>query len=238
MSDANFTNQPPAKDPFSQADPYRTPESYQIQPRGTIPGMRPTALTVVCVLAIVLAVLISMTSASAAVIMPFQKAFAAMFAPPPTIPNGQTPTPQQEMQQVQSDMQRQAAAVSEKFFWILMPLCITQVIVSIWMIVAAVRTLSLSQAGRASFVNTLFTAIFLEALFAIPHILTQIEMQPITATLGEKMGKLQPGLDIVMKVSVIAGVVLGICMIILRVGFYAYALTYLRREEIVKLCDK
>jgi hypothetical protein len=243
MSNAPFSNEPGSHDPFSKADPYKSPESYVMSPSGEIPGSRPTGLTVVCIICIVLAVLVAMSSASAAVMMPFQKAFAGMVAPPPVIPAGTTPTPQQEMQKLQSDMQSQIAAVSGKYFWVLMPLHIIQIIVAIWLVVSAVRTLSLSMAGRASFVNALFAMIALEVIFAIPHFMTQVEMQPIMGSMMEKMAKSQPGpggefIGTVMKVSMIVGIVVTACVILVRVGFYFYAVSYLRREAIVKLCDK
>ncbi len=246
MSDASYSNQPPSHDPFSQADPYKSPESYQMGFTGTMPGVRPTALTVVCIISIVLGALVAMSSATAAVMLPFQRAFAGMVAPPPAIAPGATPTPQQEMQKIQSDMQRQIAEVNGKYFWILMPLHIVQLIIAIWLIVSAVRTLSLSMDGRASFVTALLVMIGLEVCFAIPLFMTQMEMQPIMGSMMEKLTKVQPGgnpagaemVGTIMKASLIAGMVLAGCFILTRVGFYSYAVSYLRREDIVKLCDK
>jgi hypothetical protein len=244
MSDASFSSGPPSHDPFSQADPYKSPESYQMPQGGIIPGTRPTGLTVVCIVSIVLAVLVALTSASAAVMMPFQKAFAAMFAPPPpALPPGVKPTPQQEMAKLQSDMQAQIAIVSAKYFWVLMPLQIIQVVVAIWVVMAAVQTLSLSSAGRGSFVVALLAMIVLEVFFAVPHFMTQMEIQPIMGSMMEKMAESQPGpggamFGTIVKVSMIAGMVMAACLILSRVGWYAYAVSYLRREEIVKLCDK
>lgn len=242
MSNDPNANDRSADDPFTQADPYKTPQSYEPVTTGTAPGMRPIGLNIICIVSIALGVLVALSSGSSLVMLPFQKAIQGMVMPPPVVaPPGQKLSPQDEMQSIQRDMQVKLVEVTGKYFWFLLVLHLFQFGVAIWLVASAVGTLSLSSASRGQFTLALTGMIAMEVFFAIPAIMIQMESIQILNTMLERLGNSDQQAQMmksVMKGIVFASFILTGCMVVVRIGFYLYAISYLRRSAIVALCNK
>lgn len=201
---------------------------------------RPGGLSVICVLAIVLAALGLFTGCaglgSQVSASRMQRAMAEM--------RGGRNMP---MDKVQQEFNDRILAIAARYHWATLPLMIAKLVVEIGMLAGAILSLRFDGRGRIALQCALLSAIVVESLSAIPAMLIQIETRDATTEMMTKMmaaggGGKGPPAKAVKGVAQTVGSIVGTIAIAVAVAwmigktiFYVVAVRYLRKPDIIRL---
>jgi hypothetical protein len=199
---------------------------------------RPGWLTAICVIAIILGVLGVFAMLAGAGGLVFNTMFREQFANRP-----QAPGMPQGIADAQQKMQEAMYAVADRYFIadvILLPM---HGLVSIFLIVAAARAMTLIPETRKLFQWALIAALIMLVAMSLKGLVQQIEMfgvmdQFIKDMAGNMPGQGGQGKDVfvtAMRVGMIIGAVFGFGWQFILCLFYALSLNYLARPNTAAL---
>ena len=201
------------------------------------PRVRPRALTVICVLAIVFGALgllagcfglISQVASSA-----IQQAVVSGQAGAGAPAAG-----------AQTEMITKTMAIASKYNPIMIPLTILRILVEGALLIGGIMALSIKATGRTLLVNGLIAAAILESISFVPRYMIQKETQVVTAELMPQIMAAQqganavpPGFDMSAMMSGIGTValVLGLFWLIAKIVVYILGIRYLRDSKVMQL---
>tara|TARA_R110002049_G_scaffold2750_9_gene22377 strand:+ start:48174 stop:48818 length:645 start_codon:yes stop_codon:yes gene_type:complete len=210
-------------------------DPYAVQPhRAYVDGdvsVRPTGLTVIAVISL-LAGIVGLLSGFFGVAGLF---LGEMFA------NVVQPAgPGQDLQQA---MQKDINAVTQKYFWVTLPLLLAGMVVSGLMATGGIGILASKCWSRVLLRRVLMVAIIVECLKAVTQFLSQLEMGPI---MREHMGKIansgnSPGgeaMGQMIQVMTYFGIAFMAVWTIMKIALMIWARVYLNRPATKEFFDK
>ncbi|MBN1591041.1 MAG: hypothetical protein JW888_16125 [Pirellulales bacterium] len=201
-------------------------------------------LQVVCIFAIILGVLGVLMGlfglASLAAGPAIQKSLT------PELPFEDSPEFEVQME-MQQKMQQRMQEVANRWMFITGPLLIAEFIVSLCLIIGAVKSLRLRPGGRTLLVFAFWAAILVELIQLVPTIAVQHETAGITAEFMSKMmeastpdgGQMPPNFKdaapLMGKMMFVMGVVFAVGLTLVQTAFYLFGAIYLRRPRVREL---
>ena len=174
-------------------NPDSMPDSPQDESRGKVPNMdpyavqpprvyatgdvsvRPTGVTVIAVVCL-LAGIVGLLSGIFGLIGLFFGEYVANAFPQPA-----------EAQKLQQQMQAEINAVTQKFFWLTLPLMLIGLLISTCLVAGGIGLLATKPWARVLLRRVLLGAIVIECIKSVTYVFTQLEMGPI---MHEYMGKI------------------------------------------------
>ncbi len=199
--------------------------------------MRPTALTVICVIGLCLAGLGVFSALAGCLGLIAQPALNKF------VMDMQQGLPAQQMQ-AQQAMQQEIVAVQRKW----MPLLIGQyglhVVTVVLLFIGCVKGLKLGRNGHKWLFAAMISAIVLEVLRLIPAIGMQREIQAVMANYMNQMMAAGPGapppavrgmMQEMMSIGTGVGIVFTFGWALLKLGFYGWSAWYARKPEVQRL---
>lgn len=221
----------PQPNPFTEVNPY-TPS-----PTAILAGQRPGGLTAICIIAIVLGLLGSLSGivkgANAAFGAQMQQAFGSIGA---GAGNG-------DMQKAQQEMNNALAAEMLRFRLVNGVLCVAQLALCIALVYSGVKTLGLNVSGRRLLLWICCLLLFYEACQLAVFVYQQLSIAPIMELYMPRMMKGPNGEDIggenfgkiIARMSIIVGMISQCIWTVIKFGFYGFAIYYLRKAKVVEL---
>jgi hypothetical protein len=218
-------------------DPYRSPVLPAMEAVTSSKGGRPTGLTVICVLCIVLGSLGLMNSllgtVGAAAGPWMQKNLQPKSGPP-------------ELQKVQSKFQDEAAAVQTKYFTPLVLGLAFRFLAALLLLIGGIRTLSLQENGRKMLIAACVVALAFELAHSVLQSFMMLEMMTAFNSLMRGVmevapdGKKMPAgvaktIGTVMQAVVVAQFLAIFGLVALKGGLYIFSFFYLQKQRIMAL---
>lgn len=228
----------PFPDPPSYSA-YQSPDYAVAAADAAHAAKRPGGLTAICVIAIilgVLGVLAALIGGGGLVVNKlFREQLAKQQQPPPGFPQG--------MADAQKKMQEAIYAVADRYFIadvILLPI---HGLISVFLIVAGAKAMTLVPEARTLFQGALIAALVMLVVTTIKGAVQQIEMfgvmdQFFKEMAGDMPGAGAQGKDVfvtAMRIGMIIGAVFGFGWQFILLLFYGLSLNYLSRPNIVAL---
>lgn len=195
---------------------------------------------VVCIAAIVLGalgILMGLFGVISAVARPVMQ---EMMKPP------QSGMPAEQFN-VETEMQRETQAITNRWLPLTLPLRIVEMVVSVCLIVGAIRSLRLRPAGRILLVIALWAAVVVELVQLFPTIAIQRETMTVTSKYmsdimensAPKGQQMPAGLDNTMKsvtnVVFIVMIAIVALLTLAQVAFYVFGAVYMVRPSVREL---
>ncbi len=217
-------------------DAYRPPVDYGLPPVSRRPGM----LTAVCVLAIVLGALGIGVVLLGSVNLAFQDQIQGAFTPAPP-PNQKG----KEIFDLQQAMNKDIRTLNAKFFWANAGIFAVHLVLATLLLVGGIRTMQLNPSGRKLLMRACLLTILFELGRGAVHGLMQYEMYPLMTHHMSRMANASGGpggqgtslIETSMTIILVVGVVFAVGLMALKLGYYVYAVFYLRRSRIVNLFE-
>lgn len=224
-------------------NPYAAPDmAYMPAAKDPRLAGRPGWYTFFCVIAIIFGALGAANALMGTVGLVFASSLQQGFQGPP--PPGVSP----EFVDIQEQMNADALAVTQRYFWFLLITQIFLAFVAIGLLIGGIRALGMSRSG-AWFLGTMFliTSVF-EVGRLVLTVIHQIEtaqvMQKHFGPLMEKAApqggaKMPPGMSEFMTNAMSIGIGVGICMavgwVIIKLAIYLSGWFYLNKPHIQAL---
>jgi hypothetical protein len=192
---------------------------------------KPGGLLVVCIAAIVLGGLGLLSGLSGIVMLAIAPQIQA---------NMKVGNPNAMDDAVQA-MQTKMTVVTDRWRPIQFALFAPHLLLAAGLVTGGILGLRVNPLGRTLLIYVFCGAILFEVIRLIPTIAIQCEMIPIMQEMAKDMqpkGKAGPGdgaVAAIMMGSVIVGLVIGIGMVLAKMGMYLWGALYLRKQEIVDL---
>ncbi|MBN2218158.1 MAG: hypothetical protein JW719_12360 [Pirellulales bacterium] len=149
-----------------------------------------------------------------------------------------------EQLDLQMEMQREIQTITTRWLPLTLPLLIVEMVVSVCLIVGAIRSLRLRPAGRTLLVIAFWAAVVVELVQLIPTIAVQRETMAVTSkymsdimkTSAPKGQQMPAGLDNTMKsvtnvVSIVA-IMFAVLLTLAQVAFYVFGAVYMARPNV------
>ena len=199
--------------------------------------VRPTALTVICVLAIVFGALGVLTGGVGLMSQLFssqiQQAITTAGQAGNNGPAGEA----------QSEMVTRTMEISKKYNPVMIPLTVGKILVEGALLIGAIMTLGLKLSGKSLLAGALVAAAILETIQFVPRTMMGRETQVAVAELMPQIIAAQgtrgmpPGLDMSSMMSGVGTVtlILGVCWLVVKIVLYLLGIRYLRRPDIAAL---
>lgn len=201
--------------------------------------VRPSGLTFICVLALVLGsagLLIGCTTMASQV---FASGVQNTLA-------GMSGGANQQAVEIQKEMNARALAITARYKWVTLPLVAIKIFVEAALLIAAIMSLGLKIRGRSWLLAALFAATVFEVIYVVPAILIQRETQAVMSEMMPKLmdaqqgaNKAPPGLNNVMSTFFsavgVAAIVFALVWLAAKLAFYVYGIKYLNLPEVVSL---
>ncbi len=222
----------PQPNPFTDVNPY-TP--------ATMPELgaarRPGGLTAICIIAIVLGVLGTLSSVA--------KGFNVLFGAQMQQAFGSMGGVTAEQKQVQQDMNNALAAEMTRYRLANGILCITQLGLCVALLVSALKTLKLKASGRQLFFYICCFLLVYEIGQFVVFVFQQLSIAPIMELYMPQMMKGPDGKEIggggvgkvMARMAIIAGVVTQCAWTLMKLVFYSIAIRYLLKGKVIALFD-
>jgi hypothetical protein len=218
-------------------DPYRSPTLPET-PYAAPSSGRPGWLTTLCVLCIVLGALGMINAAFGALGLAGGKAIQKMVQP-----KGANTGLPQAMQDAQDKFQNDMYAVQDKYFWLLVPTTAIRFFVALYLLVGAIRALSLKEKGRQMLLTACVVALVFEVISSIGSsfivmenlTITNLYIEQITTSMPADKEKAVHVAKLVGTVTRAIGVVtlvLAGVVVLLKVALYIFGLVYLQKPHI------
>jgi hypothetical protein len=198
---------------------------------------RPSALTVICVLAIVFGALGLLAGciglASQLFASRIQEAVAAGQA------GANVPAAA-----AQAEIVRRTMEISAKYNMVLIPMTILKILVEGALLVGGIMTLGLKASGRSLLAGVLIAALVLETIQFVPRYIVQRETQTVVAELMPQIMAAQQGanspaagfdMSSMMSGVGVISLVFGLFWLAAKIVLYLLGIRYLRRPDIVAL---
>jgi hypothetical protein len=204
-------------------------------------SVRPSGLSNICVLAILLSGVGLLSGCVGVISQVFASGMQQAFSRMPAGANAPGVEKQKEMND-------RMFAVANRYKWATFPLMAVKIVVEAALLTGAIMSLRLNPRGRSWLRGALLAAILFEAVYAVPVILIQRESQAVMSEMMPKVLEAQqgankqlPGMNDVMSTFFSA---VGIFSMIFALGwlaakivFCALSLRYLRKPEIQALFE-
>ncbi len=229
---------------MNEADPFEATSDVGTEPIAAArvaPRRRPTGLTVICVLALVLGCMGLLATLVAGVQLGVQLAVGAQFQqslPSPEAPNA-------DFEQIQREMQTKIQAVTRRFIAPQVVLLVAKFALCAALIYAAVRTLNLRASARRQLAWIFAFLIAFEIIQLSVFVAMQLQIQPIMMEYLSKMmrpadGGTGPPAEagqLFASVAIIAGLVFAAVWAFAKILFCVMARRYLGKPEIRSLFE-
>lgn len=222
----------PQPNPFTDVNPY-TPANLP-----ELAGApRPGGLTAICIIAIVLGVLGTLSGAA--------KGFNVLFGAQMQQAFGSMGGVTEEQKQAQQDMNSALVAEMARYRLANGILCIAQLALCIALLVSALKTLKLKAAGRQLFFYVCCFLLVYEIGQFVVFVFQQLSIAPIMELYMPQMMKGPDGEDIaggafgkvIARMSIIVGVVTQCAWTLMKLVFYSIAIRYLLKSKVITLFD-
>jgi hypothetical protein len=228
-----------SKPEYSQ-NPYAAPDMGYV-PVSADPRVagRPGWYTFFCVIAIILGGLGTANSLLGAVGLVFASNLQQSFQGPP--PPGMSP----DFVEMQEKMNAEMLAVTQRFFWFLLPAQLVLALAAIGLLVGGIRALGMTRSGAALLSTMFLITSVLEVGRLVPRIFHDMEagqvMQKHFGPLMEKAmpeggQQMPPGMSQMMASMMSVGVGIGLCMtigwVVVKLVIYLSGWFYLNRPRI------
>ncbi len=232
-------NDSDARDGDAQAD--ESPFIETPDDRVPRPGTRPGGLSVICAVAIMLAVLGLLIGLGGLLSLASQARLRQAMAAMQQAGN-------QPLARVQQEFNDRMFDITNRYRWATVPLMIAKIAVEIGLLAGAIFSLRLDRRGGTWLTRALFAAIVVEALYAVPTMLIQRETREATTEMMSKMmaagrGGQGPPAG-AQDFAAVFGSVIGIVSLVVAVGwlvakiiFYLISIRYLQKPEIARLFE-
>ena len=221
----------------NQLGPTPDTDVQQFEAATLVPARRPTGLTVICVLAIVLGGLGTLTAVITGVQLAVGKQLQQSFQ--------SMGNPDTELQKLQQEMQDEIWAVTKRFIVPNVVLAIAKFGLCAALLYAAIRTLQLRDSGRRllAWICTLLIAFEITAL--IVFIVFESQVHPIMTKYMPEMMAGPNGGDaqaadfgaIAASGAIIFAIVVQAVWVLAKVIYYGVSLRYLRKPAIRELFE-
>jgi len=201
------------------------------------PRVRPTALTVICVLGIVFGALGLLSGGVGLLSQLFSSQIQQAVTAGQTEINGTAAEAQKEM--VTRTME-----ISKRYNPVLIPLTIVKILVEGALLIGSIMTLGLKLSGKSMLAGALVAAAILESIQFIPRVMMQRETQAALADLMPQIMAAQQGargmpvgFDMSSMMNGIGTVTLvfSFCWLAAKIVLYVLGTKYLRRTDIEAL---
>ncbi|MBC8350919.1 MAG: hypothetical protein H8E66_02970 [Planctomycetes bacterium] len=221
----------PQSNPFTDVNPYRPSEMPDVATRRT------GGLTAICIIAVVLGVLGTLSAAA--------KGFNVLFGAQVQQTIGSIGAVNEAQRQAQQDMNNAMAAEMKRFRLANSILCVAQLGLCIGLLVAGLRTLGLKASGRQLLVWICVSLLVYEIGQFVVFAFQQLSIAPIMELYMPKMMKGPDGEDIggekfgkvIARMSIVVGMVTQCAWTLIKLVFYAVAIRYLRKRNVVALFE-
>jgi hypothetical protein len=200
--------------------------------------VRPTALTVICILAIVFGALGLLTGGIGLLSQLFSSQLQQAISTQQTGING--PAGEAQVEMVTRTME-----ITKKYNPVMIPLTVGKILVEGALLIGAIMALGLKLQGKTLLAGALVAAAILETIQFVPRTMMGRETQAAVADLMPQImaaaqagGRgVPPGLDMGSMMSGIGTVtlVLGVCWLVIKIVLYLLGIRYLRRPDISAL---
>ena len=199
--------------------------------------VRPTALTVICVLGIVFGVLGLLTGGVGLLSQLFSSQIQQ------AVTAGQTGIPGPAAE-AQAQIVTRTMDISKKYNPVLIPLTIVKILVEGALLIGSIMTLGLKLSGKSMLAGALIAAAILESILFVPKAMMQRETQVALADLMPQVMSAQQGangmpagfdMSSVMNGIGTVTLVFGIFWLALKIVLYVLGTKYLRRPDIEAL---
>jgi hypothetical protein len=217
--------------PFTDVSPYRAGQLPELAAR------RPSGLTAICIIAIVLGVIGLFSGVLKGVNAVFgaemQQAFGSMGAVT------------QEQAKIQQEMQAALAAEMKRFAIANGVLSVCQLVLCGALVYSGLKTLGLKPAGRQLLLAICVGILVYEIAQLVTVVIQQMSMIPIMELYMPRMMKAPSGNNagteqfgqIIARMSIIVGIVMQCAWTLIKFVFYVLAIRYLRSAKIIALFD-
>jgi hypothetical protein len=201
------------------------------------PRVRPTTLTVICVLGIVFGVLGLLTGGVGLLSQLFSSQIQQAITAGQTGINGPAA-------EAQTEIVKRTLEISKKYNPILIPLTIAKILVEGALLIGAIMTLGLKLSGKSMLAGALVAAAILESIQFIPRTMMQRDTSAALADLMPQIMAAQqgargmpPGFDMSSMMNGIGTVTLvfGFFWLAAKIVLYVLGTRYLRRPDIEAL---
>ena len=196
--------------------------------------VRPTALTVICVLGIVFGVLGLLTGGVGLLFQLFPSQIQQ------AVTAGQTGIPGPTAE-VQSEIATRTTDISRKYNPVLIPLMIVKILVEGALLIGSIMALGFKLSGKSLLAGALIAAAILEIIQFIPATMMRRETQAAVADLMPQIMAgargMPAGFDMSSMMNGLATVTLvfGVFWLIVKIVLYVLGIKYLRRPDIEAL---
>ena len=155
-----------------------------------------------------------------------------------------------EMLDIQTEMQENVRAVNARYWTAIVAFLVVLLAVASGLLVGGIKALRMDPVGRKLLLAACSIAILFELGRAIFTVILQIEVMTVmTASMSRMAEAAAPEnmadaerfssvLSMVMQGAMIAGLVLGLAFVLVKVVFYVIGALYLRRENVRQLYEK
>jgi len=212
---------------MSSHDSYNDPE----------PRVRPRALTVICVLAIVFGTLGLLAGCLGLISQLASSAIRQAIVSGQAGAGGQASAAQMEI--VSKTME-----IAAKYNLVMVPLSILKILVEGALLIGAIMTLQYKPSGRSLLANALLAAVVLESIQFVPYFMIQRETQAVTAQLMTQIMTAQQGanappvpfdMSAMMSGMATATLVFGVCWLVVKIVLYILGMRYLASPRVMAL---
>ncbi len=228
----------PKPNPFTDVNPHRAEENpYRAGDLPDVAARRPSGLTAICIIAVVLGVLGLFSGLMKGVNVLFgaemQQAVGSFGAVSP------------EQAKVQQDMNAAIAAEMGRFRLANSVLCVAQLAFCGALVYSGIKTLGLKAAGRSLMLAACACMLVYEIGQAIAFVFQQLALSPIMELYMPQLMKGSAGNNasaeqigqVMARISIILGIVFQCVWTLIKFIFYAVAIVYLRKANVIALFD-
>jgi hypothetical protein len=196
---------------------------------------RPTALTVICILAIVFGAIGILTGGIGLISQLFSSQIQQAVAGQAAL-NGPAG-------EAQSEIVTRSMEIAKKYNPVMIPLTVGKILVEGALLIGGIMTLGLKLSGKSLLAGALIAAAILETIQFVPRTMMARETQAVVAELMPQVMAAQgargtpPGIDMSTMMSGVGTVttILGVCWLVIKIVLYVLGIRYLRRPDIASL---
>jgi len=201
------------------------------------PRVRPTALTVICVLGIVFGVLGLLTGGIGLLSQLFSSQIQQAVTAGQTGINGPAA-------EAQAEIVTRTMDISRKYNPVLIPLTVVKILVEGALLIGSIMTLGFKLSGKSMLAGALIGAGILESIMFVPRAMMQRETQAAVADLLPQIMAAQQGargmpagfdMSSIMNGVGTVTLVFGLFWLVVKIVLYVLGTKYLRRPDIEAL---
>ncbi|WP_425618261.1 hypothetical protein NA78x_001963 [Anatilimnocola sp. NA78] len=212
-------------------DPYQSPADAQEQFAKTVvkPEGRPLALSLVCVLCLVIGVMGAINGLMAGGALIAGKQLQAMLRP-----DGDEST-LSDVQSLQQQIQDRQYQIQQQYFWPILVATFVKLAVCIALAIAGMRALSLHESDRRLLFAVCGFVILYELLWSVIQFSVQYHSLLIIRELTNDDGPRSQQLEYMVSLmnSTVYGVLIGLIFLqLVKIAFFASNMLYLRRADV------